>query len=279
MNSAIYAGQVRHRRFHPKPHAFQYGLFMVLLDLDELDTVFSKRWLWSTRWFNLAWFRRKDHLGDPQKPLVNEVRRLVCKHTGHTPQGPIRLLTHLRYFGYCFNPVSFYYCYDATGARVETVVAEVNNTPWGERHCYVLPEIMNRGHARHKRYAFSKHFHVSPFMEMALDYDWRIAAPGEQLAVHMQNHKPAEAHSHKVFDATLVLNRLPITGINLAKVLIQYPAMTIKVTAGIYYQALKLWLKGVPFYDHPKNTDTPNRESHSNTPHSPNAKEAPDTAL
>jgi DUF1365 family protein len=138
---------------------------------------------------------------------------------------------------------------------------------------------MNQGHARHKRYAFSKHFHVSPFMEMALDYDWRFAAPGEQLAVHMQNLKADELHPQKVFDATLVLNRLPITGINLARVFILYPAMTMKVTAGIYYQALKLWLKGVPFHDHPKHTDTPHRESDSNTTNSPTAKEAPDTAL
>ena len=255
MNSYIYAGQVRHRRFQPKSHCFQYRLFMMLLDLNEMDTVFKGRWLWSSRGFNLAWFRRKDHMGDPNKPLSDEVRRLVREHTGRTPQGPIRLLTHLRYFGYCFNPVSFYYCYDADDTRVETIVAEVNNTPWGEQHCYVLTESMNQGHDRHKRYTFDKDFHVSPFMQMAVHYDWRFSAPDKQLNVHMQNLKHGENQQQKVFDATLALSQQPVTGCNLAKVLIQYPFMTLKVTAGIYYQALKLWLKGVTFYEHPKHAN------------------------
>ncbi|WP_455212861.1 DUF1365 domain-containing protein [Kaarinaea lacus] len=260
MNSYIYAGQVRHRRFRPKSHCFQYRLFMMLLDLAELDTVFKNRWFWSSRGFNLAWFRRKDHMGDPNKPLADEVRRLVYEQTGSKSQGPIRLLTHLRYFGYCFNPVSFYYCYDVDDTRVETIVAEVNNTPWREQHCYVLTDAMNQGHDRHKRYNFDKNFHVSPFMEFALQYDWRFSAPDKHLNVHMQNLKYSEKQQHKIFDATLVLNQQPVTGLNLAKVLIKYPFMTLKVTAGIYYQALKLWLKGVTFYEHPRHS----RNSQSN---------------
>jgi DUF1365 family protein len=239
---------------------------MMLLDLAELDAVFKNRWLWSTRGFNLAWFRRKDHMGDPNKPLSDEVRRLVQEHTGQTPQGPIRLLTHLRYFGYCFNPVSFYYCYDASDTRVETIVAEVNNTPWRDQHCYVLTESMNNGHTQHKRYTFDKNFHVSPFMEMALHYDWRFSAPEKQLNVHMQNVKCQEQEKHKVFDATLVLNQQPITGFSLAKILIKFPVITLKVTAGIYYEALKLWLKGMPFYEHPKHSTTQN--THLQTTHS-----------
>ena len=266
MHSYIYAGQVRHRRFRPKPHRFQYRLFMMLLDLAELDAVFKNRWLWSNRGFNLAWFRRKDHMGNPNKPLADEVRRLVQEQTGQPPQGPIRLLTHLRYFGYCFNPVSFYYCYDVSDTHVETIVAEVNNTPWGDQHCYVLSESMNKGQSQHKRYAFDKNFHVSPFMEMALHYDWRFSAPEKQLNVHMQNVKHGEQEEHKVFDATLVLSQQPITGFSLAKILIKYPVMTLKVTAGIYYEALKLWLKGVPFYDHPKHSTTHN--THLQSTHS-----------
>ena len=129
MHSAIYHGSLRHRRFAPRPHVFGYPLFMVYLDLAELDTVFKGHWLWSTRRAAPARFVRADHLGDPAQPLDQAVRDLVESRGGQRPLGPIRLLTHLRYFGYAFNPVSFYYCFDAAGERVECIVAEVNNTP------------------------------------------------------------------------------------------------------------------------------------------------------
>ncbi len=168
------------------------------------------------------------------------------------------MLTHLRYFGYCFNPVSFYYCYDSTDSYVEVIVAEVNNTPWGEQHCYVLSESINRGGKLHKRYSLGKDFHVSPFMEMALQYDWRFGVPQSKLNVHMQNIKlAADGGDEKVFDATLTMQRHEITSSNLAKILIQFPFMTGKVVAAIYYQAFKLWLKRIPFYEHPKQTSKP----------------------
>ena len=151
MNSAIFSGQVRHRRMKPTGHEFVYRLFMMYLDLSELDTVFKHHWFWSTRKAALARFRRENHLGDAAVPLDQAVRDLVQGETGSLPQGPIRLLTNLSYFGYCFNPVSFYYCFDAGDQHVETIVAEVNNTPWGERHCYVLREAMNQGKPTQKR--------------------------------------------------------------------------------------------------------------------------------
>ena len=187
MKSAIFSGQVRHRRMQPSGHEFVYRLFMVYLDLSELDTVFKERWFWSCRRPALARFRRENHLGDTSVPLDKAVRDLVTNETGQRPQGPIRLLTNLSYFGYCFNPVSFYYCFDAGGERVETIVAEVNNTPWGERHCYVLNEAMNQGKGSHKRYSPAKLMHVSPFMPMNIDYDWRFSEPAQQLTVHMEN--------------------------------------------------------------------------------------------
>ncbi len=147
MDSAIFAGQVRHRRIQPTGHEFVYRLFMMYLDLSELDTVFRHRWLWSTRRSALARFRRENHLGDATVPLDQAVRDLVEGETGSRPQGPVRLLTNLSYFGYCFNPVSFYYCFDAADQQLETIVAEVNNTPWGERFCYVLSEAMDQGKA------------------------------------------------------------------------------------------------------------------------------------
>ena len=165
MKSAIYFGRVRHRRMAPVLHEFSYRMFMLYLDLSELPRLFDRRWLWSARGPALARFRREDHFGDPAVPLADSVRDLVARETGVRPAGPIRLLTHLRYFGHVFNPVSFYYCFDKDDSRVETIVAEVNNTPWGEQHCYVLPQSMNAGQAGHGRYFPEKVMHVSPFME------------------------------------------------------------------------------------------------------------------
>jgi DUF1365 family protein len=158
------------------------------------------------------------------------------------------MLTQLRNYGHCFNPVTFYYCYDATGARIETVVAEITNTPWGERHSYVLPAPPGLAPGDTLDFGFGKDFHVSPFMPMDLAYHWRFSAPGRRLAVHMENHRDGEA----VFDATLALTRREITGTALAGVLLRFPFSTLRVLAAIYWQALRLKLKGVPFHDHPR---------------------------
>ncbi|MCA9647315.1 MAG: DUF1365 domain-containing protein, partial [Myxococcales bacterium] len=230
MKSALYEGSVRHRRLAPVGNAFRYRLFQVYLDLAELETVFRGRWLWSAKWPNVAWFRRKDHLGDPRQTLDEAVRDLVEQETGRRPAGPIRLLTHLRYFGYVMNPVSFYYCFDVRDERVETIVAEIHNTPWGERHCYVLTASANEGTDERKLFRIAKQFHVSPFMSMNQTYGWRFTEPGETLAVHMENCECGG----KLFDATLTLERRPITGATLARALWAYPLMTVKVIAAIY---------------------------------------------
>ena len=250
MKSAIYSGQVRHRRTQPRGHTFVYRLFMMYLDLSELDSVFNRRWLWSSRRPALARFRREHHLGDASVALDTAVRELVSDETGTYPQGPIRLLTNLSYFGYCFNPVSFYYCFDATDERLETIVAEVNNTPWGERHCYVLNEEVKLGKSDHKRYLPVKRMHVSPFMAMDVEYDWRFSRPAERLSIHMENTE----NGNKIFDATLDLERTEIGAGSLARVLAIYPLMTFKVIVAIHWQALRLWLKRVPVHDHPGKT-------------------------
>ncbi len=260
MKSCIYKGPVRHRRFAPGQHEFSYGLFMMYLDLQELPDLFKPFWLWSTERFNLASYRRKDHLGDPQNSLLEEVKDRIQEHTGRRPEGPIRLLTHLRYLGYGFNPVSFYYCFDAEDKKLETIVCEVNNTPWGEQHLYVLsdydsaPLTANQSTGRKNlKFQRKKEFHVSPFMPMDIDYDWTFSVPGEKLNIHMQNYQQGE----KLFDATLTFKKLPINSATLASVLTHFPLMTLKVVGGIYFEALRLWLKKIPFYSYAENSEAP----------------------
>jgi DUF1365 family protein len=252
LSSAIYLGSVRHRRFEPTGHTFRYPLFLMYLDLAELDTVFEKRWLWSTRRAAIARFDRSDHLGDPAQPLDTSVRDLVAAETGTRPEGPIRLLTHLRYFGHCFNPVSFYYCFDERGTRLETLVAEVNNTPWGERHCYVMKPCRAAGKNGTLSFHSTKEFHVSPFMDMNGEYEWRTSAPSEKLLVHIDNRRDGG----KFFDATMTLERREITSSNLAWLLARFPFMTLRVVLWIHWEALRLWLKKTPFHTHPKHSRT-----------------------
>jgi hypothetical protein len=236
-------GQVRHARLKPFVHRFRYRLSMACLDLAELDRVFRGRWLWGVERRTLACFRRTDHLGDPALPLEQAVRERVEAETGFRPSGPIALLTQLRMLGVVFNPVSFYFCYDRAGERVEAVVAEVTNTPWNERHSYVLrregPELSFRTR---------KEFHVSPFLGMDLEYVWRFSEPGERLEIGISDLEGGRP----VFHAELSLARREISGPSLARTLVRQPFVTAKVLAAIYWQALRLALRGAPFHPHPR---------------------------
>jgi uncharacterized protein len=235
---------------------FDYPLFMAYLDLDELPACFDGRWLCSARRPALAWFRRSDYLGDPRVPLAEAVRGLVDERTGTRPDGPIRLLTHLRYFGKSFNPVSFYYCFDRDGERVRAVVADVTNTPWGERHAYVMnvEHAADHGTVSLMRARLDKQLHVSPLMGMDHVYDWRLTEPAEQLLVHIESHRSDRAGGASVFDATLTLGRRELTPGALRSALLRYPFLTARILARIYGHALRLKLRGARYFPHPQKT-------------------------
>ncbi len=271
--SAIYEGVVRHRRFEGRAHKFDYRLALAYIDLDELPTLLDGQ-LVSPR-PGLARFRRGDYLGDERVPLARAVRDTVAAKGGVRPAGPIRLLANLSSFGHCFNPVSFYYCMDEHAERLQAVVAEVTNTPWGERHAYVLSrgsDGSGSGGARSGGLGsaelgplvarplaapvlagdFAKALHVSPFMGMDHRYEWRMTMPGETLSVHIANSHDGR----RVFDATLSLQRRELTRATLARMTMRYPASALRMLALIYTQAARLKLKGVSVHPHPRERPT-----------------------
>jgi len=247
-NSAVYEGTVRHRRFAPVEHEFSYRLFLMYLDLDELPGVLDPYRGWSARGRSLARFRREDFMGDPARPLAECARDAVAAETGVRPEGPVRLLAGLRYLGHSFNPVSFYYCFDSAGERVEAVVADVENIPWGERHAYVLARGEREGPVLSEE--LEKSLHVSPLMGMDQTYGFRADEPGARLAVHIES-RPRGAGG-KSFDATLALRRRELSRPLMARLLARYPAQSLQVVAKIYAQSLRLKLKGARYFPHPE---------------------------
>jgi uncharacterized protein len=260
--SAIYEGWVRHRRFEPLEHSFRYRLFLMYLDLEDLPEALDPYPLFSARRPAPARFRRADYMGDSARPLAECARDAVEAQTDSRPPGPVRLLANLRYLGHVFNPVSFYYCFDEVGERVEAVVADVNNIPWGERHPYVLARGARRGAVLTDE--LDKTLHVSPLMGMDQTYAFRASEPGERLSVHIESRPVQRAvrptlgedvspgGGGKAFDATLSLRRHELSRARLAGMLARYPAMSLQTVAKIYAQSLRLKLKGARYFPHPE---------------------------
>jgi DUF1365 family protein len=245
MKSAIYWGSIRHRRFETKSRQFRHPVTYFFLDLAEIPKLFSHPWFFSDRGPSLFGFRRKAYLGPTELPLDEAVRRRVETESGRRPKGPIGMLTQITSFGHTFNPVTFYYCFDESGDRVTDIIAEITNTPWDERHSYVLSagDSLN--------FEFDKKFHVSPFLGMDYRYRWAFSEPGSFLTAHLENYKSGAAKA--AFDATLTLKRSPWTGWNLFLALLRRPMGSLVTLFLIYIHAAVIWLRRIPYVQHPKN--------------------------
>ena len=244
MRSAIYQGVITHRRNDQVRHGFQYPLFMVYLDLDELADFFQRSRFWSMERFNWASFHRDDYLHPETPSLKHAVQKEIETKTGKAFHGKVFMLGHVRYLGYCFNPATFYYCYD--DEQLKYVVAEVSNTPWNQRHTYVL--TFAEGTTTTQNFTAEKAFHVSPFLGMDCTYQWKISPPDQDLSLYISNFR----EDTLIFSAGLKLHRQAATSFNLNKILVRFPAVTIKTIFSIYWQALRLWSKGARFHDHPQ---------------------------
>ncbi len=244
MDNAVAVGTVWHRRRTPRAHRFRYRLYFSLIDIDQVAALCQRSRWWSMERFNLVCFRRSDYLGDAAQPLAAAVRDLVDARTGTRPAGRIFLLAHLRQWGVCFNPVSFYLCLNEAEA-LEFIVAEVHNTPWNERHAYVLDCRDQTG--PQYQFDFAKVFHVSPFLPMDLHYDWRFRFDSGRIRVHML---VMEGDS-ECFAAGMELVAEPLSRRAMRRMPFRFPWITARVIGAIYWQALRLWLKRVRFHPHP----------------------------
>ncbi|WP_018623888.1 DUF1365 domain-containing protein [Kangiella aquimarina] len=281
LKQGFMVGEIRHRRYRPKPHEFTYEMYWSLLDLDKLEETFAKSKLWSLERWNLISFRNKDfhqnsnlkennlnengikekNIQKITKTSINKqsIQETIRQHTGKSFSGRVFMLSHLRYLGFNFNSVCFYFCYE--NDNLKYIVSEITNTPWGERHSYL--HRCDEGKKGCKstdnlyQFEFDKAFHVSPFLTMDMHYQWLFKVEDDQLRIHMVvNQKNT---NHKFFDATFTADFIPLTQSNMRKLVLSRPLQPLKMVAAIYWQALKLWLKKIPFVPHPKF----NKDSHS----------------
>jgi len=254
--AGLYTGTLRHRRFLPRQHEFTYTLFMAWLDIDRIPELMAKSPWTSYNRFNWASFHDRDHFGDARLSLRQRVTQDARLHGIAMPDGPIFLLTHLRYLGYCFNPISFYFCYTRAGA-LDTVLAEVHST-FGESRNYWLSPHNRQASPNALHYRCHKAMHVSPFMDMNLDYEFVLTEPAEELVAHMNTIQRSAAGDspRPFFDATLALQREPWTARNLGRILLLHPWMTVKVIGAIHWEALRLFFKRVPVFTHPARVRT-----------------------
>lgn len=243
--SAIYEGFVRHRRFSPNNHRFRYPIFMLLLKVDEVPKIAHLFWQLGTKALSWARFKREDYLTHGEKNLNESVKTKIAElldKENEDVEGDVYLLCHLRYFGFYFSPLNIYFLKNNSCFRY--ALAEVSNTPWNEKHYYLL-DLKNL-------LPHQKQFHVSPFNPMHQNYKWRIKPPSSdhnECVIHIESMN--QGNDSKVFDATLILKRKELVQRELNRVLIKSPIQTLSMVVGIYWQAFKLFLKRTPFHKHP----------------------------
>ncbi|MDA7979777.1 MAG: DUF1365 domain-containing protein [Pirellulales bacterium] len=235
-------------------HEFRYRLFMAYLDLAELPELIAKQRLFGASRHSASAFYRNDHLFDDRRPIEDEARDIIAQQLGHRPTGPIRLLTQLRHFRFYFSPLNLFFVFDRFDQEVEAVLAEVNNTPWRQRHCYVLWSGNRKRHGNSRlSFVHAKDFHVSPFMGMDQTYRWDLSQPNDFLHVHLASGEQTD----RMFDARMSLQRRELSREQLSRMQWRYPLITAKISAAIYYQAFKLWWKRCPFFPHPQRIKYP----------------------
>jgi DUF1365 family protein len=243
IKSALYVGDVEHRRMKPLKHEFRYSVCYYFLNCEEVGKIFRYPFLMSYNFPGVLSFWDKDYLDS------DKVRALIRLKTGVEHSGPIMLLTNVSYFGLCFNPVSFYYCYEEDGQSLRFIVSEITNTPWGEKH----QQVFSFNGPLKEKYDFPKEFHISPFMPMNIDYNWTFERPENGLRVFMQNRLGGEV----IFDSTLKLKKVELSLLNAFFYFLKFPLITIKTLLAIYWEAARLYLKQVPFHSHPKKEQSP----------------------
>lgn len=259
LKSRLMTGWVRHRRHTPKAHHFRYPVFMSWLMLDELEQVAARSRFWSIEQFNCVSYYRKDYLGNPETGIYQSIQEIILQQTGNLFNGRIALLTHLRCLGYAFNPVSFYFCYPEQAEQPRYILAEINNTPWDERYTYLLDTHSCAARKSKFDFTFKKQFHVSPFFPMDMGYQWRFALQPNAVTIHMRLVKAQQ----QCFDATLQLSPVSMNSKTMRSIPLRYPLMSVAVVLRIYWQALILWLKRIPFHEHPKHQKKPHEENFS----------------
>lgn len=243
-NSFIYEGSVIHNRRLPKPHKFNYSLYMLYLDLDELEGLNKVSKLFSINKPNLLSFYEKDfHNPKSSSSLKQKVIDTIFQKSGIIVDGPVRVLTQIRSLGFVFNPVSFYFAFDKN-EKLVAIMSEIQNTPWNERYCYINKFDHEKDIGT---FEFDKNFHISPFMSLEQRYKWQISKPNSKIFIKMENFEK----EHLTFLASLNLKKMELNSKNLFKMIGKHPFITYKVIAGIYIQAAKLYLKKIPFYSHP----------------------------